>query len=269
LLRPYPQFQNFQDAGGGRGDSNWNSLQTRLLKRSKRGDILSASYTFSKLISNTDTLTSWLESHGTAGVQNWNNLQAEKSLASFDVPHRFVVSYVLNLPFGKGRSLLANVSPFADRIVGGWAVNGITTLQSGFPLGLTTAANQTGSLGGGSRPNVIDPDNKKKSGPAQSRLSQWFNTAAFAAPPAYTFGNENRLDTTLRGHGIANWDFTLSKIVPINERLSFDFKAEIFNLFNRVQFGDPGTQLGSATFGIVSSQINNPRQIQFAGRLSF
>lgn len=73
----------------------------------------------------------------------------------------------------------------------------------------------------------------------------------------------------LRGHGIANWDFTLSKAIRINERLSFDFRAEVFNLFNRVQFGDPGTQLGSATFGIVSSQVNNPRQIQFAGRLSF
>lgn len=269
LLRPYPQFQNFQDSGGGRGDSHWNSLQTRLLKRSKSGNIISASYTFSKLISNTDTLTSWLENHGTAGVQNWNNLRAEKSLASFDVPHRFVVSYVLNLPFGKNRSFLANTGPLVDRIVGGWSVNGITTLQSGFPLGLTTAANQTGSLGGGSRPNVIDPGNKKKSGPAQSRLAQWFNTAAFAAPPAYTFGNESRLDNTLRAHGVANWDFTISKAVPITERLSFDFKAEIFNLFNRVQFGDPGTQLGSANFGIVSSQINNPRQIQFAGRLSF
>jgi hypothetical protein len=269
LLRPYPQFQNFQDTGGGRGDSHWNSLQTRLLKRFKSGGIVSASYTFSKLISNTDTLTSWLESHGTAGVQNWNNLRAEKSLASFDVPHRFVVSYVLPLPFGKNKHFFANAGPILDRVVGGWGVNGITTLQSGFPLGLTTAANQTNSLGGGSRPNVVDPNNKKKAGSAQSRINQWFNTAAFAAPPAYTFGNESRLDNTLRGHGIANWDFTLSKSIPIRERLSFDFKAEIFNLYNRVQFGDPGTQYGAATFGIVNAQVNNPRQIQFAGRLSF
>jgi hypothetical protein len=269
LLRPYPQFQNFQDTGGGRGDSHWNSLQTRMLKRFKGGAIVSGSYTFSKLISNTDTLTSWLENHGTAGVQNWNNLRAEKSLASFDVPHRFVISYILPLPFGKNKAFFANAGPFFDRIVGGWGVNGITTLQSGFPLGLTTAANQTNSLGGGSRPNVIAPDSKRRTGSAQSRVNQWFNTSAFAAPPAYTFGNEARLDNTLRGHGIANWDFTLSKAIPIRERLSLDLRAEVFNLYNRVQFGDPGTQLGSATFGIVSTQTNNPRQIQFAGRLSF
>lgn len=268
LLRPYPQFTGFSDTGGGQGDSHWNSLQTRMLKRFKGGSILTGSYTWSKLISNTDTLTSWLESHGTAGIQDWNNLRAEKSLASFDVPHRVVVSYVLDLPFGNHRRYFAGAGPLVNRVIGGWAVNGITIVQSGFPLAFTTATNQTNSQGGGSRPNVVS-DNKRITGSAQFRINRWFNTGAFVAPPAFTFGNESRVDSTLRGAGVANWDFTLSKAVPITERVSFDFKAEVFNIFNRVQFGDPGTSVGSATFGVVSSQVNNPRQIQFAGRLSF
>jgi hypothetical protein len=202
-------------------------------------------------------------------VQDWNNLRAEKSLASFDVPHRFVASYIYNLPFGKNQALFGNVNTFVNTLIGGWSVNGITTLQSGYPLAFTTATNQTGSQGGGSRPNVVVGQNKARSGSAQSRLTQWFNTAAFLAPAPFTFGNESRLDNTLRDHGVANWDFTVGKTIPLGERMNFDFKTEMFNTFNRVQFGDPGGSVGSATYGVVSTQVNNPRLIQFSGRLSF
>jgi hypothetical protein len=270
LLRPYPQFLSFQDtSGSGKGASSWSSLQTRFIDRFKAGGVISASYTWAKLMSNTDTLTSWLETHGAAGVQNWYNLAAEKSLATYDVRHRFVASYVLDLPFGTNKRFLGDVGPVMNRIIGGWSVNGITTLQTGFPLALTTATNQTGSQGGGSRPNVVAGANKKLDGPAQSRLTKWFNMDAFAAPPAFTFGNESRTDSSLRDHGVANWDFTLGKSIPITERVSFTFKTEVFNLFNRVQFGDPGTSVGSSNYGVVSTQINNPRLIQFAGRISF
>ncbi|HEY4051147.1 MAG TPA: TonB-dependent receptor [Acidobacteriaceae bacterium] len=268
LLRPHPQFQNFQDTAAQHGGSHWSALETRVVKRFKTGGVLQGSYTWAKLIGNTDTLTSWLENHGVAGVQDWNNLNAEMSRASFDVRNRFVASYVVNLPFGNGQHFWGNAGPLLNRVVGGWSVNGITTLQSGYPLALTTATNVTGSQGGGSRPNVIN-QNKKLTGAAQSRLSQWFNTAAFAQPAAFTFGNETRTDSSIRDAGIANWDFTIGKAIPITERFNFQFKTELFNLFNRVQFGDPGTQLGSATFGIVSSQLGNPRLIQFSGRLIF
>ncbi|MBT9330096.1 TonB-dependent receptor domain-containing protein [Paracidobacterium acidisoli] len=269
LLRPYPQFQNFQDTAGQRGGSHWSALETRIVKRFKNGGVLQGSYTWSKLISNTDTLTSWLESHGTAGVQDWNNLKGEQSLASFDVPNRAVISYVLELPFGHNKRFASNVGPVMDRVIGGWTVNGITILQSGFPLGLTTATNLTDSQGGGSRPNVNAGVQKKMNGGAVQRLNKWFNTNAFAPPPQWQFGNESRLDSTLRDDGIANYDFTVSKNIPLAERLNFEFKTEFFNLFNRQQFGDPNTQLGSSTFGIVSTTLGNPRLIQFSGRLTF
>jgi hypothetical protein len=269
LLRPHPQFQNFQDTAGQRGDSHWNALETRVMKRFKSGGVLQGSYTWAKLISNTDTLTSWLENHGTAGVQDWNNLAGEKSLASFDVRNRVVISYVMNLPFGANQRFASKAGPVLNRIIGGWNVNGITILQSGFPLAFTTATNITNSQGGGSRPNLVPGVNRAISGAQQTRVNKWFNTGAFTQAPAFTFGNERRVDSVVRDSGIANWDFTLGKNVPITERFTFEFKTEVFNLFNRVQFGDPNTQFGSSTFGVISSQLGNPRLIQFSGRLVF
>ena len=231
--------------------------------------MLQGSYTWAKLISNTDTLTSWLESHSTAGVQDWNRLDLEKSLASFDVRNRALVSYVMQLPIGTNQRFFGTAGPMLNRVIGGWGVNGITILQSGFPMPVTTSANNTGSQGGGSRPNLVPGAQRTIQGNEANRVNKWFNTSAFSLPAAFTFGNENRVDSAIRDSGIANWDFTLSKNTPITERLNFEFKTEVFNLFNRVQFGDPNTQLGGQTFGIVSTTVGNPRLIQFAGRLTF
>jgi hypothetical protein len=102
----------------------------------------------------------------------------------------------------------------------GWGVNGITILQSGFPMPFTTAANNTGSQGGGSRPNLVPGAQRTVKGSEANRVNDWFNTAAFSQPAAFSFGNENRVDSTIRDSGIANWDFTLSKNTPITERVN-------------------------------------------------
>jgi hypothetical protein len=105
-------------------------------------------YTNAKLISNTDTLTFWLEfgSGGTGGIQDNYNLRGERSLSSQDVPQRQVVSYVLDLPFGRGKKWLSGVNGLAGKIVSGWGVDGITTLQRGFPLKFSTS-NPTQAFG--------------------------------------------------------------------------------------------------------------------------
>jgi hypothetical protein len=165
--------------------------------------------------------------------------------------------------------LLGNVNGIADKVVSGWGINGISTFQRGFPLGFSTAENLTNSYGGGSRPNVVSGVNKSIPGSATSRLNEWFNVAAFSQPPAFTFGGESRTDPVLRGQGVNNWDFALFKNTGLTERLELQFRAEFFNLFNRVQFGDPGTTLGTPQFGEVTSQMNQPRLIQFGLRLTF
>ena len=271
LLRPFPEYTGVGFAGEGIGDSTYESLQVKAEKRFSGGASLLVAYTHSKLISNTDTITGWLENGGTGGVQDWNNLRAEKSLASFDTPDRLVVSYVLDVPVGRGRKYLANANWFVNGTIGGWGVEGVTTLQSGFPLHFSTNSNNSNSFGGGQRPNVIAGCKTSEPGSITSKLDMYFNTACFTQPAPYTFGNESRTDPHLRAPGIANWDFSAYKNFPIarENRVSLQFRAEFFNIFNRVQFGYPGQGFGSSSFGQITSVQNTPRLIQFAARLSF
>jgi hypothetical protein len=114
----------------------------------------------------------------------------------------------------------------------------VTTLQKGFPLGITATPNNPG-FNTGPRPNVVAGCQKAIDGSARSKLTGWFNTARLTTPAIYAFGNEARTDPTLRGPGIANYDFSVFKNTAITERVKLVFRAEAFNLFNRVQFGSP------------------------------
>jgi hypothetical protein len=269
LLRPFPQFNGVTQASIANRDSIYHSMQLKVERRFRASGSILGAYTWAKLISNTDTLTGWLEASGPAGVQNNYNLSLERSLSSFDAPHRLVISYVLDLPFGKGQKFLNSVSSPADKLLSGWGVNGIYTAQSGFPLRFGTATNLTNSFGGGSRPNVVAGCDPQLSGSAQSRLNRWFNASCYTQPAAFTFGSASRVDQKLRAHGVNNFDFALFKRTKLTERIGLEFRSEFFNLFNRVQFGFPGQALGNPQFGIVSSQLNNPRLAQFALRLIF
>jgi hypothetical protein len=271
LLRPYPQYNGVTFAGQGVGNSTYNSLQVTATKRFSGGNQISVAYTHSKLISDTDTVTGWLEAGGTGGYQDNNNLRLERSLASFDTPDRVVVTYVLDVPVGKGRRYLSNSNGLVQAVLGGWAIQGTTTFQSGFPLHFGTSQNNTHSFGGGSRPNVAAGCEHNISGSATDRLAQWFDTSCFTAPAPFTFGNEPRVDPKLRAQGIDNTDFAAVKDFPFGSdgRYRIQFRSEFFNIFNRVQFSNPGQTQGTSNFGVVTSQYNNPRLIQFALRFGF
>jgi hypothetical protein len=271
LYRPYPHYLSVTNASAMRGGSTYHSLQTKLEKRFKSGGNLLATYTWSKLISDSDTLTSWLESSAAGGVQNWNNLRGEKSLASYDVPHRLMLSYVLDLPIGKGKTFFRDVQGIADKLASGWGINGVTTFQAGYPLVLTAQATTLSStFGAGTpRPVVVAGCQKEISGPAQSRLGKWFETSCFSQPGSFAYGTESRTDPDLRSPGINNWDLAIFKNTRLSEQVNLRFQAEVFNLANRVQFNAPGASLGTSTFGIVSAARNLPRQFQFGLRLTF
>jgi hypothetical protein len=274
LLRPYPQYNGVTNASAYNRDSQFHSLQAKLERRFRNGGVILASYAWSKNISNTDTTTGWLESPnvgggGTPTQQNNNNHKLEKSLSSFDVSHRLVLSYVIDLPFGKGRRFMNSLAGPADKLLSGWGLNGVTTFQAGFPLKFTTATNLTNSFGGGSRPNVAYNCERLLTTPPRARLGKWFDTGCFFAPPSFTFGTASRTDPVLRAHGQNNFDMSLFKNTQINERFGVQFRAEFFNIFNRVQFGFPGQSLGVSQFGVVSSQANQPRLVQFALRVLY
>lgn len=270
LMRPFPQFGSVTLASQGSGDSIYNALQVKLNKRFGNGGTVLLSYTNSKLIDDVETLSPWLESYGPAGYQYWGNLRLERSLSSFDVSQRFVASYVVDVPVGHGKKLLPNAHGLLQQIVGGWGLDGIITLQTGFPLALTTSQNNTHDLGGGSRPNFVIssacPNGYFVSGSAESRLNGWFNTACFQQPAAFTFGDVSRTMPNLRSDGLSNWDFALFKNFG-GERVKVQLRGEAFNFFNTPQFSAPHSSFGSTLFGTVTSQANNPRLIQVAARL--
>src|ERR1700728_2954290 len=233
LDRPYPQYAGLSLGGYGCCGSSYNSLQATVTRRFQGGGTLLVAYTNAKLISNTDTLTSWLEGNtgGVGSVQDWNNLSGERSLSSQDISQRLVISYVLDLPFGHGKAFANGLSGIANGAISGWGVDGITTFQRGFPLKISWAGSNTAlegaSLGVANvRPDVVAGCDLKAGG---GHITNWFNTNCFAPPPQWGFGTEARVDPVLRGPGIDNFDFAVFKRTKVSERLGIEFRTEFFN----------------------------------------
>jgi len=286
LLTPFPQYSS-ANRPGYFGSSRYHALALRAEKRFGGGALVSGHYTYSKNMTNAETLTTWLESGaGTpaAGYQT-NNLDQEWALSSFDVRHRAVANFVLDLPFGPGRRFGSGTTGVVSKLISGWTLNGVGTIQSGFPLAFTATPNLVGS-GYGLRPNVDPNCDKTVGGSALDRLDRWFNTSCFTVPNAgfiagdpstnpaqrWQLGNAPRVDPDLRGHSVNTWNMAVSKTTPIQGRVNLTFRAEAFNLFNRTQFGPPDTQATTAaqsTFGKVTRQLNQPRLMQLAIRLAF
>jgi hypothetical protein len=276
LLRPFPQYTSVELAGQGSFASIYHSLQITTQRRFAGAGSLQVAYTNSKLISNTDTLTSWLETN-VGAIQDNNNLRGERSLSSQDVPQRLVINYVLDLPFGQGQRYLSNTSRVVNSVVAGWGVDGVATFQRGFPLVLGNGeSNEAALFGAHPRPNAIDGCQKTSGADRIDRLDGWFNTSCFTAPANFSFGNESRVDSSLRSDGVDNFDFAIFKrfFFGPDARAAVEARVEFFNLFNRTQFGPPNTiccSANNANFGFVTSTApgTNPRLIQFALKVSF
>jgi hypothetical protein len=182
-----------------------------------------------------------------------------------DVAQRFVLSYVFELPFGKGHAIGTNWAGLANTLLGGWQANGITTLQSGQPLAITTQ-NTSNSGSNSLRPNS-NGKSAKLSGAIHDRLNRYFDTSVFSQPAPFTFGNTGRTLPDVRGPGPTNFDLSIFKNFAIHERVSLQFRAESFNLFNTPQFDFPNQNLNAVQFGVISNQANDPRQIQLGLKL--
>jgi hypothetical protein len=278
LLRPYPHYNGYNIEASTNRNSIYHSMEVKMEKRFHSAGTVMASYTFSKLITDVETPSRWLEGGVVGGgfdaIQDAYDLRSERALGSFDARNRLVVSYALDLPVGKGKKILGGATGPVNLLVSGWGIDGFTTFQAGFPLFPAVATNtsnsyNTGVLSSVLRPNVVADCQKNISGPAQEKINRWFNTSCFTLPAAFTFGNQSRVDPNMRGAGVGNFDFSVFKNTPITERFRLQFRSEFFNLFNRVQFGYPGLALGNPQFGVVSSQLGTPRLVQLSLRLSY
>ena len=267
-LRPFPQLLGVSSRDASYGASTYHAMFLKLQRRFASGFSLQASYTWSKLIDDVVPSRTGFpgEDFSRGNLQNYYDRRNERSLASFDTPHMFALSYVYELPIGPDKSFL-NQGGAIGKIIGGWQINGITHLMSGPPLQIT-GGNSSGSLAGTQRPNWNGQD-PSLSGEITDRLGAYFDTSAFSRNDPFTFGNAPRIMPNLRSPTIVNFDVSLFKNTQITERVRLQFRAEFFNTINRTQFGRPTTSLNSSSFGRISRQVNSPRDIQLGLRLLF
>jgi hypothetical protein len=262
-LRPYPQFNNIENRSNPNGNSTYHALQLAADKRLSRGLTLLANYTFSKTISDAD-----VQAGGGTRGQTFYNRRLEKAISINDVPHIVNLSYVYELPFGRGKRFL-NRAGVANAVAGGWSFTGIHQYQKGKPVVLT-ATNTLPLFNSVLRPDVVAGVERHVSipdfDPARDR---WINPAAFAIPGALRFGASARSHSDVRAPALLNESFGVIKRTPLAERFTLIFRAEYFNVFNRTQFSAPAAVINNANFGRISGQANSPRQGQLALRLEF
>ena len=267
LLLPFPQFLSVQEVNNPYGSSSYNALQTKLVKRTSSGLTFLVAYTWSKLISNVNAQNAPIGTTDNTGVQNYYNLRGERAVSELNQPHNLVVNAVYELPFGQNKMFLGNVDNIGQKFVGGWKMTSILTEQSGFPLALTAAG-----VGAGTRPNPVPGVNPFITGARsnQARVNAWLNKAAFATPPAYTFGTLERTYTRVLGPGVQNLDASLEKDTHFFH-IDSEFRAEFFNVTNTPHFSQPDMAIQDAAFGTITSLIPSPpsREIQFALKLAF
>jgi hypothetical protein len=262
LLKPFPRFTAVDLYRNNAGDTNFHGLQVKLEKRFSGGLSFVLSYTRGKLIDeassvfNASIQAGAIESSPVADVFN---RKLERDVSNGDSPNIFTASWTYEIPFGRNGS-----SRLANRILGGWQLAGLVSVQSGLPLTIGQATNFNAFAGFGTqRPNRLT----NPALPASQRsTAQWFNTAAFQAAPQFTIGNSSR--NPVRGPGYRNLDIALSKRTPITERIALELRAEVFNLTNSPPLGPPNMVLGTPGFGAITS-AGDPRVGQLAIKLHF
>ena len=276
LLLPFPQFDNVAMSEPDNRDSIYHSMQMKVQKRFSAGAQVLASYTVSKLIDNTNSEINWLEASPVGwNDANPNNLRGERSLDAFDVPQRFVIASVLDMPFGRGKKYGSNLNGVANKLVSGWGIDTIITFQRGFPIiigGCPGLLSESGLPNVGCSRNTRTALSHQTSGSLDQRLGQWFDTSVFTHTDNYGYGADSRTEPNIRADGVKNFDFAFFKNTRFgpDERMGVEFRTEFFNGFNHPQFLPPNSSFGSSNFGRVSGpQYNLPRLIQFALRFTF
>jgi hypothetical protein len=217
-----------------------------------------------------------MATHSNGGGQTMDNYDIWKDYgpANWDVPHRFVASWIYEPPFFKRSS-----NGFLKYVVSGWQITSVTTIQSGIPANVTFGADRAniGITNNLQRPDLVGPlpslncqPNSAGATPAARRqLINCYDPSAFALPAQFTFGNSPR--NVLRGPNYKQTDVSLMKNIPLGKDVRFQVRAEVYNLFNRANFANPNTSFGSAAFGQITALATGAtmRRIQLGGKLIF
>lgn len=263
--RPISGFDSIQISYGG-GFATYHSFQAKLEKRYSNGFYFLNSFTYSKAI---DNAGGHLETaNGDNSRVNLRNLAAEKANGSYNQPFNNTTSFVMELPFGKGRKYGSSVNGFVDALLGGWRLTGIHTAAAGLPLNISygpaTAAQVATNVSPTYRPDYVGGDLYS----TEKSPTNYYNKAAFVAPPtSRPFGNLGR--NVAIGPNLFNFDAGAHKEFGITERIRLQFRSEFFNLFNKTNFGSPNSNFSAGNFGTITGLQSPARQIQFALKLVF
>lgn len=260
-----------------RGVSDYNALEIDADRRFSGGLTLRGVYTWSKTLDDGDSLNGTTANNAPGLVSNPFDLRADWGPATYDARHVAVIDTVYELPFGNGAKFGNDLTGWRNRLTGGWSINSIVTVQSGFPF--TPQLSYNPSRNGDTKNPVRPFLNPSFNGPiVVGKPDEWFNPNAFLTEPNNSgfYGSLGR--NSLSGPGLATWDFSLAKETAIGESARLQFRAEIFNLANRANFNTPNLILailpqGSSNpqanpaAGQITSTSTTARQIQFGLKL--
>lgn len=255
-LRPYPQFLNVTYYVNG-GASNYNALLAQLTHRWKNGLSVLAAYTYAKQMNDVDPSA---RGNG-VGIQNAYDLHAQWGTAMTDIPQRFSLTAVWNLPIGASGRFLRS-TPVLSQALGHWRVSTIAAFQVGYPYHVS----QSNTLGIFSNAQYVTRVGNPEISRGKRTIEHWFNTDAFAITPNNILGNGAR--ASLFGPGQNVWNIGLMRDVPVREKFTFTFRADAYNAFNHPQFNGLGTSITSGNFGQIT-KAQDARTLQVSGRIRF
>jgi len=248
---PYPLFATVP-FGVSLGNSNYNSMVFTTKYQGRRGIFIQGTYTFGKSIDNGSSyFATNLSDRAPADV---TNIRAERGPSSFDIRHRVVTSYVIDLPVGPGHRLFGWNNGVNRQVFGGWQISGATTLQTGPPF---TVWNNSQDFSGfnqfNDRPDVISTGRLHQE---NRNIDAAFDTTYFSkTPQAGRVGTSGR--NQYYGPGLQSWNFAASKNFTFTERLGLQFRAEFFNLFNHTNFALPVSNQADANFGKITATVGS------------
>ena len=253
------------------GNSSYNALQVDVSRRLAHGLEFRANYTWSKNLDVNSALTGAQANNQAQMILDRNDLQRDWGPSALNVTSQGSISWTYALPFGTGRRWLASLRRIQDKLVGGWQLDGIATLLSGFPFTPQIGSNRSGD---GDTRNPDRPSlNPAFSGPVVvGNPNQWFNPSAFVLPAAGTYGNLGR--GTYTGPGLAALDLSLDKGIAVTERMNLRIRSEFFNILNHTNLGTPNAIVFSGgaispSAGLITATATTSRQIQFGLKLIF
>ena len=257
--RPYPEFTKIQEIGNV-AEARYNSLAAKVTRRLNRGISILVGYTLSKSEDNGSGIR--VLNGDALFPQDSRCFDCEWGPSIFDVRHRLVASVLYELPFGPGKSIAD--SGAAGAIFGGWQVSAIVNKSSGFPRDAAVGVDVPNTGAQTYRPNLVagqDPND----GP--QAVEQWFNTAAFARPDAFTYGDAGR--NIVLGPGIFSMDLSLLKNIVFTGGRALQLRLEAFNALNQPIWGDPDMNMSSSTYGRINTTRSPMRELQIGVKFSF